>query len=154
LAQSVWDHSTFSKNRDRLLIARDRFEVIVGQAWVAILLSDEHFNVDDTIIAAWASQKSFGPQDGFVGSRGGAGRNDVRDFREEQRSNDMHASAIEAEAKLYKETARTPSKLTYLRHEVSEYGNGLTFAAQVTQPSGTAKRSGAFDMLDEMSGAT
>ena len=63
--EPVWDHSTFSKNRDRLLeadIARELFEAIVEQARMADLLSDEHFSVDGTMIEAWASHKSFRPK--------------------------------------------------------------------------------------------
>ena len=153
--EPVWDHSTFSKNRDRLLeadIARELFEAIVEQARIAGLLSDEHFSVDGTMIAAWASQKSFRPKDGSGGSGGGGGRNNARDFRGERRTNETHASTTDPEAKLYKKSAGTPSKLAYLGHAVSENRNGLIVAAQVTQASGTAERSAAIDMLGELSG--
>ena len=109
--EPVWDHSTFSKNRDRLLeadIARELFEAIVEQARMADLLSDEHFSVDGTMIEAWASHKSFRPKDGSGDSGGGGSRNDARDFRGEQRSNDTHASTTDPEAKLYKRSAGTP----------------------------------------------
>ena len=59
--EPVWDHSTLSKNRDRLLeadIARELFEAIVEQARMAGLLGDEHFSVDGTMIEAWASHKN------------------------------------------------------------------------------------------------
>ena len=49
----VWDHSTFSKNRDRLLeseIARGLFDAILAQAEARDLTSDEHFTVDGTLI--------------------------------------------------------------------------------------------------------
>jgi transposase len=62
----VWDHSTFSKNRDRLLeadIARKFLKGIIGHPEVAPLLSDEHFTVDGTLVNAWASLKSFVPKD-------------------------------------------------------------------------------------------
>src|SRR6185437_9460448 len=50
--EPVWDHSSFSKNRDRLLaadIARELFESIIAQAHATGLLSDEHFSVDGTL---------------------------------------------------------------------------------------------------------
>jgi transposase len=153
--EPVWDHSTFSKNRDRLLeadIARELFEAIVEQARMAGLLSDEHFSVDGTMIAAWASHKSFRPKDGSGGSGGSGGRNDARDFRGEQRTNDTHASTSDPEAKLYRKSAGTTAKLAYLGHAVSENRHGLIVAAQVTQASGTAERSAAIDMLGELSG--
>jgi transposase len=62
----VWDHSTFSKNRDRLLeadIARKFLKSILEHKEVAPLLSDEHFTVDGTLVTAWASSKSFVPKD-------------------------------------------------------------------------------------------
>ena len=58
----VWDHSTFSKNRDRLLeydIMPALFEEVVELARKKSLLSEDHFNVDGTLIQAWASQKIF-----------------------------------------------------------------------------------------------
>ena len=148
--EPVWDHSIFSENRDRLLeanIARELFEAIVEQARMAGLLSDEHFSVDGTMIEAWASHMSFRPKDGSGGCGGSGGRNDARDFRGEQRTNDTHASTTDPEAKLYRKGAGTASKLAYLGHAVSENRNGLIVAAQVAQASGTAERSAAIEML-------
>ena len=62
----VWDHSTYSKNRDRLLeadIARKFLSEILAHPEVAPLLSNEHFTVDGTLITAWASMKSFVPKE-------------------------------------------------------------------------------------------
>src|SRR6266566_2286081 len=58
----VWDHSTFSKNRDRLLegeIAAKFLTAVLAQPRIKRLLSSEHFSVDGTLIEAWASMKSF-----------------------------------------------------------------------------------------------
>src|SRR5215813_13356328 len=63
---AVWDHSTFSKNRDRLLdgeIAAKFLAAVLAQPRVKRLLSSEHFSVDGTLIEAWASMKSFKPKD-------------------------------------------------------------------------------------------
>lgn len=63
----VWDHSTYSKNRDRLLdadVARKFLKAILAHRRVAPLLSDDHFSVDGTLVQAWASMKSFLPKDG------------------------------------------------------------------------------------------
>ena len=62
---TVWDASTFSKNRDRLLegdVARGFLTALVAQPRVKALMSDEHFSVDGTLIQAWASHKSFQPK--------------------------------------------------------------------------------------------
>lgn len=64
--EAVWDHSTFSQNRNRLLteaLTRDFFDRVVAAAEEFGLLSDEHFSVDGTMIEAWASQKSFQRKD-------------------------------------------------------------------------------------------
>lgn len=61
----AWDHSTFSKNRDRLLdgeIASKFLAAVPAQPQVKRLLPSEHFSVDGTLIEAWASQKSFRPK--------------------------------------------------------------------------------------------
>ena len=62
---AVWDASTFSKNRDRLLegdVAQRLLGAIIAQPRVRALMSDEHFSVDGTLIQAWASHKSFQPK--------------------------------------------------------------------------------------------
>jgi transposase len=64
LDDRVWDHSTFSQNRDRLFsqeVARMFFERVRALAEWSRLISDEHFSVDGTLIDAWASHKSFVP---------------------------------------------------------------------------------------------
>jgi transposase len=61
---AVWDHSTFSKNRDRLLagdVAAQFLSAVLAGRRVKRLLSSEHFSVDGTLIQAWASMKSFRP---------------------------------------------------------------------------------------------
>jgi transposase len=153
--EPVWDHSTFSKNRDRLLeadIARELFKAIVEQAQVAGLLSDEHFSVDGTMIEAWASQKSFRPKDGSDDPPPDAGRNLEHDFHGEKRTNDTHASTTDPQSRLYKKTRGTPSKLCYLGHAVSENRHGLIVDAVVTEANGTAERSAAVQMLEALPG--
>lgn len=62
----VWHHSTYSKNRDRLLegdAATKFFKTLLEQDKVKPLLSEEHFSVDGTLVEAWASIKSFVPKD-------------------------------------------------------------------------------------------
>src|SRR3954453_10806378 len=64
---AAWDHSVFSKNRDRLLagdIAAKFLAAVLSQPKVKKLLSTDHFSVDGTLIEAWASMKSVKPKDG------------------------------------------------------------------------------------------
>lgn len=66
IEDKVWDHSTFSANRERLFnedLARAFFERVKHTADWAKLTSDEHFSVDGTLIEAWASHKSFKRRD-------------------------------------------------------------------------------------------
>ena len=67
----VWDHSTYSKNRDRLLeadVAKKFLKAILAHQVVAPLLSDDHFTVDGTMVQACASMKCFLPKDAPDGS--------------------------------------------------------------------------------------
>src|ERR1700748_1137482 len=57
----AWDHSVFSKNRERLLegdIAAKLLSGVLAHPRVKRLLSTDHFSVDVTLIEAWASMKS------------------------------------------------------------------------------------------------
>src|SRR5438552_16758231 len=67
LDAAVWDVTVFTKNRERLIegdIAAQFMAAVLNQERVKVLLSDEHFSVDGTLIEAWASMKSFRPKDG------------------------------------------------------------------------------------------
>jgi transposase len=86
----VWDATTFTKNRDRLLegeVAQQFLAALLTQPRVKRLLSSEHFSVDGTLLEAWASLKSFRPKDGS-GDPPRPGRNGERDFHGERRRND------------------------------------------------------------------
>ena len=99
--EAVWDASTFSKNRDRLLmgeVARRLFEQVVGQARKAHLMSDEHFTVDGTLIEAWASLKSFQRKDGEP-PRKDDPSNPTMNFHGERRSNETHESTTDGDAR-------------------------------------------------------
>lgn len=59
---AIWVPTVFSKNRDRLLTTemyRRIVAAILAHHEVAPRLSDEHFSVDDTLVNARASMKSF-----------------------------------------------------------------------------------------------
>jgi hypothetical protein len=146
----VWDHSVFSKNRDRLLtteIAQDFLAALLAEPKVKRLLSHEHFSVDGTLLKAWASMKSFRPRDGS-GSPPGGGRNGERDFRAERRSNETHASTTDPDARLYRKGNGQESKLCYMGHALMENRNGLAVLGEVTRATGTAERDAALDLLD------
>lgn len=148
---AVWDHSTFSKNRDRLLegeIAAKFLNALLAQPKVKRLLSSDHFSVDGTLIEAWASLKSFRRKDGSDKDQDGPGRNAERSFHQEKRSNETHASTTDPEARLYKKGDGQPAKLCYMGHALMENRSGLAVLGGVSQASGTAEREAALAMID------
>ncbi len=150
---AIWDATVFSKNRDRLLegnIARAFFERVLCHARAQHLLSDEHFTVDGTLIEAWAGQKSFKKKDASSGKSPDDPGNPTVDFKGEKRSNETHRSTTDPDARLYKKTKGTESKLAYLGHVMMENRNGLAVNARISRANGTAERQAAIDMLEEM----
>ena len=150
----VWDATTFTKNRDRLLngeMALRFLESVVGAARAAGLTSDEHFSVDGTMIQAWAGQKSFKRKDGEdePGPQGG-GRNADVDFRGTRRRNDTHGSTTDPDARSYRKGKGQESKLCYLGHVVIENRNGLVVGADLTLATGTAERDAALAMMEDV----
>jgi hypothetical protein len=80
------------------------------------LLSDEHFSVDGTQVAAWASMNSFRAKDGSD-EPPSRGRNGERDFHGETRSNDTHASITDRRpGSIARAKARKPSSPTSAMH--------------------------------------
>jgi transposase len=147
----VWDHSVFSKNRDRLLegeIAAKFLAAVLAQPKVERLLSSDHFSVDGTLIEAWASIKSFRKKDGDDNDSQGPGRNAERNFHKEKRSNETHQSTTDPEARLYKKGDGQPAKLCYMGHALIENRNGLAVGGTISQATGTAERQTALDLID------
>src|SRR5206468_11795667 len=110
------------------------------------LLSDEHFSVDGTQIAAWASMKSFKAKDGSS-EPPGSGRNGERDFHGEKRSNATHASSTDPEAQLYRKGRGKEAKLSFMGHALMENRSGLIVAATLTKATSTAEREAAEEMI-------
>ena len=149
--EAVWDHSSFSTNRDRLLsgeIAAKFLRAVLAQSKVKRLISSDHFSVDGTLIEAWASIKSFRRKDGNDDDPQGPGRNAERNFHKEKRSNETHASTTDPEARLYKKGDGQPARLCYIGHVLMENRNGLAVDGGITQVSGIAEREAALAMLD------
>lgn len=154
MVERSFDHSTFSKNRARLLqhdVAARFFQVVVKQAQNLGLMSDEHFTVDGTLIEAWASMKSFRPKDEKPGDRpppDDPGNPSV-DFHGEKRTNETHASTTDPEARLAKKAAGDKARLSYSAHVLMENRNGLIVNFRVAPATGTAERDVAIAMVDE-----
>lgn len=158
----VWDATTFSKNRDRLLdgdVAQRLLAAVVGQPRVRTLMSDDHFSVDGTLIQAWASHKSFQPKPGA--DRDGApppanpalpapGRNAERDWRGQKRSNETHRSVTDPDARLARKSNGSASFLAYTGHVLMENRSGLVAQSCLTHATGTAEREAALVLVDRL----
>lgn len=109
-AGPVWDHSSFSTNRDRLLngeIAAKFLAAVLSQPRVNRLLSSQHFSVDGTLIEAWASLKSLKPKDHPSedgDDRSGGGRNRPADFRGKRRLERDPSQYNRSDARLYRKS--------------------------------------------------
>ena len=146
----VWHATVFTHNRDRLLeadVALEFLAAVLALPRVKKLLSSEHFSVDGTLIDAWASMKSFRPKDGS-GEPPGPGRNGERDFHDEKRSNETHASTTDPDARLYRKADGRESRLCFMGHVLMENRNGLAVEAMLTHATGTAEREAMLAMLD------
>ena len=148
---AVWDHSVFSKNRDRLLegdIATRFLAAVLDQPRVKKLLSTEHFTVDGTLIEAWASLKSFKPRDGSDEPPAGGGRNTEADFHGKKRSNETHVSTTDPDARLYRKGPGKEAKLCFIGHGLMENRHGLLVDACLTPADGHAERVAALAMIE------
>jgi transposase len=153
----AWDHSTFSKNRDRLLdgeIAAKFLAAVLAQPKVKRLISSDHFSVDGTLIAAWASMKSFKPRAAEDGDPpnpsppGSGGRNAEVDFKGQKRSNETHQSTSDPEARLYRKGPGMEARLCFIGHTLMENRSGLIVDARVTCADGHAERIAALSMIE------
>jgi transposase len=149
---AIWDATTFTKNRDRLLqgdIADAFFAEVLAAIRTDGLLSDEHFTVDGTLLEAWASHKSFKPKDGLAPPPDDP-KNPTVNFHGQQRRNDTHQSTTDPEARLYKKAVGREAKLGYLAHLLTENRHGFIVDTAVTDAMGTAERDAALMMLGEL----
>jgi transposase len=148
---ATWDHSTFSKNRDRLLegdIAAKFLAAVLAQPRVKRLLSSDHFSVDGTLIEAWASMKSFKPKDGSGEPPAAGGRNPEADFHGKKRTNETHASTTDPDARLYRKGAGKEAKLCFIGHALMENRSALLVDACLTHADGHAERVAALAMIE------
>jgi transposase len=151
VAEASFDHSTFSRNRTRLLehdAAREFFIRVVAQARSLQLLSDEHFTVDGTLVEAWASLKSFKPRHQGPAQPPDDPGNPTVNFHGERRSNATHQSTTDPEALLAKKGAGKEAKLCYSANALMENRNGLLLELAVESADGFAERNSARAMLE------
>ena len=155
LDDKVWDATTFTKNRDRLLeasVAKEFLAQVVERARAAGLVSDEHFTVDGTLLEAWASLKSFQPRDKQDNNKPDDPGNPTVDFHGEKRSNETHESTTDPDALLARKGKGKEAKLSYNGNLLVENRNGLIVNAELLQATGLAERAAALSMLEQVEG--
>ena len=161
-----WDHSTFSRNQERLLgqeIAEQFLAEVVEQARLRRYIGGDHFSVDGTLLEAWASHKSFKPKRPTPKgtnlrsdrrkrnrNRGGGGRNVEVDFHGEPRSNETHESTTDPEARLARKSNGTAAKLSYAGHLLMDNRRALIVDMELTPATGRAERETAVAMLKRL----
>ena len=150
IEDDVWDATTFTKNRDRLLegeVAGQFLAAVLSQDKIKRLLSSDHFSVDGTLLEAWASPKSFRAKDGSD-EPPGPGRNGARDFHGERRKNDTHVSTTDPDARLCRKGPGKEARLCFIGHALMENRNGLIIGAVTTRASGHAERLAALALIE------
>jgi transposase len=155
--EEVWDPTTFTKNRDRLLdadVAKEFLAEVVKQAKQKGLTSDEHFTVDGTLIEAWASLKSFQRKDQKDSDPPDDPGNPTVNFHGEKRSNQTHESTTDADAKLARKGSGKEAKLSYNGNLLVENRHGLIVNTEVFEANGTAERDAALVMLEQIAGTS
>ena len=153
LDEPVWDATTFTKNRDRLLeavVAKEFLTQVVERAREAGLISDEHFTVDGTLLEAWASLKSFRPKGTEKTTPPDDPGNPTVDFHGKKRSNQTHESTTDPDAKLARKAKGKEAKLSYSGNLLVENRNGLIVNAELLEANGRAERDAALVMLEQI----
>ena len=157
LDEEVWNATTFTKNRDRLMdadVAKEFLAQVVARAGAQGFISDEHFTVDGTLLEAWASLKSFQPKEKPDTPPEDDPGNPTVNFHGEKRSNETHESKTDPEAKLARKGPGKEAKLSFSGNLLVENGNGLIVQAEVFEANGTAERDAAIVMLEQIPGTT
>ena len=148
--EEVFDHSTFTKNRERFHehgLMQAFFDGTVAQAIKKNAASNEHFSVDGTLIQSMASLKSFKPKDEPKDPPAGGDANSWADFKGQKRSNETHESKTDPEAKLYRKGKGREARLYRTGHALMENRNGLLMAIEAGPANGHAERNATIAML-------
>lgn len=156
--EPVWDATTFTKNRQRFEghgLLGHFFQAVVAEARFGQLMSGDHFSVDGTLIASWASLKSLRPHQSSArrvseGSEDDDGGNPTLNWRGERRSNATHRSLTDPQARLARKGPGQPALLAHGGHVLMDNRHGLCVDIRITEANGWAEREAALAMLDEL----
>ncbi len=145
----VWDATSFTKNRDRLLageIASLFLATVLARPKVKALLSSEHFSVTARCWKPGPAPRAF-DRGTVPGPPPDAGRNE-QDFHGQTRSNDTHASTTDGDARLYKKGQGKEAKLCFMGHALMENRSYSIVGAVATRASGHAERLAAQHLIE------
>ncbi len=135
-----------AKNRQRLLdaeVADEFFAAVVRQAKLRRYISSDHFTVDGTLLEAWASHKSFKPEDGRPADppvgRNAESAGMVRNARMRRISQRLIPKPV-----WHASRPRTAAKMSYAGHLLMENRNALIVDARASprrpvRPNATAR---------------
>lgn len=148
----AWNHSTFSKNRERFAqhdVMGEFFRSSVAAAVREQAASQDHFSVDGTLIEAWGSMKSVRPkaENDNQDPPANGGSNRWVNWRGEQRDNLTHCSRTDPEARLARKGIGQGARLSHSLHILMENRNGLIADLEVDAADGHAERRAALAML-------
>ncbi len=152
----IWHPTTFANNRERLLndqVMGCFLEKLMGAPEVQLLLSDEHFSVDGSLLQAWAPHASperidgqddpppppSGPGEGF-GAPKPAKKRAKGDFRNIKLSNKTHCSGTDLDALLRRKSKAHPALPSYRGHVLMDIRHGLIVGRRVNQSVGAGER--------------
>ena len=150
--EPAFDHSTFSRNRMRLLkhdVAGECFRTVVSEARELKLTSDEHFIVDGTLIEAWASLKSSKRKDAGPSERPDDPSNPSVNFHGQRRTTQTHQLTTDPESLPARKGAGKEAKLCYSAYALMENRNAILIDFQVEPADGRAERRAAIAMVGE-----
>ncbi len=162
--QPAWTPEAFSMNRQRFIdhdLVRTFFEKVVADALKNDLISRDHFTVDGTLIRSLASHKSLKAIDGRskaareekrkrdddAEAGGEGGRDTLRDWHGQKRSNDTHRSTTDPDALLARKGNGKEAQLCHSGHVLMDNRNGLCLDVAIDHATGTAEREQALEML-------
>lgn len=156
----VWDASTFSKNRDRLLdgdVAVAPLAAVLDQPQVKAAPLDGAFlgrrhpdrglGVNEELPSEGQRRRAGSSAERGSTGEGKGGRNGEVDFHGEKCSNATHASTTDPVAMLNRKSSGAGSVLCYMGHVLMENLNGLVVDAETNCVSGHAGRMAAVEMI-------
>ena len=151
--EPIWDATTFTKNRDRLLegdIATAFFAEVLAEAKARRPGVGRAFHRRRHAAGGVGQSEEFPPHASAPPDTPDDPGNPTVNFRGEARKNDTHQSTTDPDARLFKKTTGSEAKLAYLGHVLMENRHGLIVDALVTPATGTAERDAALTMLGEL----